>query len=262
MQRTLLTSVKPAYDELMTYTVELEKEANDDDGAWKFPEGDKFYAAALKNTTTTDYKTGWGFSDWRTGSSPYPFRRCVGSWNWSDGKQITCMSFWIHENRYSVLFSKHWSWQIGNTKHWQQESLTACVWNWIYFFKTKPKAQIVCKTRGSFSGTISRRNFLWGSITWWKKTRYLLYQFIQPEGSADLSGWSIGLSWRNSRTSYAGCHRAGIERCSKIQNTGGNVAYVEGWALYSELIPKEIGFIKIRILILAAWVTKYFVQQD
>jgi uncharacterized protein (DUF885 family) len=48
--------VKPAYDEMMKYTKDLEAKATNDDGAWKWPEGRKFYSMALSSTTTTDLK--------------------------------------------------------------------------------------------------------------------------------------------------------------------------------------------------------------
>ncbi|MFP3458895.1 DUF885 family protein, partial [Psychrobacter sp. SIMBA_152] len=36
------------------YIAQLEKRADDRDGAWKFPDGEAFYNNALKRTTTTD----------------------------------------------------------------------------------------------------------------------------------------------------------------------------------------------------------------
>ncbi|MCX6352316.1 MAG: DUF885 domain-containing protein [Bacteroidetes bacterium] len=50
----LLISVKPAYEKLITYMESLSKKATEDAGAWKFPEGNAFYAAAIKHHTTTN----------------------------------------------------------------------------------------------------------------------------------------------------------------------------------------------------------------
>ncbi len=50
----LLAGVKPGYETLVAELKKLETTATTDDGAWKFPEGDAFYAQALKNMTTTD----------------------------------------------------------------------------------------------------------------------------------------------------------------------------------------------------------------
>src|SRR5690606_38646089 len=53
-KEALLTSVKPAYTNLIAFAEEQKQRATNDYGAWKFPEGDAFYNNALKRTTTTD----------------------------------------------------------------------------------------------------------------------------------------------------------------------------------------------------------------
>ncbi|MFC4349636.1 DUF885 domain-containing protein [Kordiimonas lipolytica] len=50
----LLAGVKPGYEALVMELKKLQETATTDDGAWKFPDGDAFYAQALKNMTTTD----------------------------------------------------------------------------------------------------------------------------------------------------------------------------------------------------------------
>ena len=52
-QATLLDSVKPAYENLIDYLLELQRDATVDDGVWKFPDGESFYIQALQHTTTT-----------------------------------------------------------------------------------------------------------------------------------------------------------------------------------------------------------------
>lgn len=47
-------SVKPAYQELSSYLQTLLAQSSTDDGVWKLPDGDAYYAYMLKQHTTTD----------------------------------------------------------------------------------------------------------------------------------------------------------------------------------------------------------------
>lgn len=50
----LLNALKPAYDDLITAMTAQQARASTDDGAWKLPDGEAFYAARLQNFTTTN----------------------------------------------------------------------------------------------------------------------------------------------------------------------------------------------------------------
>ncbi|MBX3510544.1 MAG: DUF885 domain-containing protein [Hyphomonadaceae bacterium] len=50
----LLESVRPAYDAVIEAMTAQQARASDDDGAWKLPDGDAFYANRLQVFTTTD----------------------------------------------------------------------------------------------------------------------------------------------------------------------------------------------------------------
>ncbi|RMB08993.1 DUF885 domain-containing protein [Eilatimonas milleporae] len=53
-QAALLTGVKPGYEALIAELERQEALATTDDGVWKFPDGENFYAGALAYHTTTD----------------------------------------------------------------------------------------------------------------------------------------------------------------------------------------------------------------
>jgi uncharacterized protein (DUF885 family) len=48
-------TVFPAYQKFIDYFTELEKKATTDDGVWKLPDGDAYYAQCLRSNTSTDY---------------------------------------------------------------------------------------------------------------------------------------------------------------------------------------------------------------
>ncbi len=54
-QKAISEQVYPAYLLFIDNFTELEKKASDEDGVWKLPKGEKYYAAMLRTSTTTDY---------------------------------------------------------------------------------------------------------------------------------------------------------------------------------------------------------------
>ena len=54
LAESLEHSVYPAYGQLITWFEAREPEASSDDGVWKFPRGDEFYAWKVRSFTTTD----------------------------------------------------------------------------------------------------------------------------------------------------------------------------------------------------------------
>lgn len=52
---TIEKQVYPAYQSLYRFLCEQESRATADDGVWKFPDGDTFYAHALRSNTTAEY---------------------------------------------------------------------------------------------------------------------------------------------------------------------------------------------------------------
>jgi uncharacterized protein (DUF885 family) len=52
-------SVFPAYQTYIDHLVQLQEVSNNDDGVWKFPNGDAYYQYRIKSNTTTDYSAGY-----------------------------------------------------------------------------------------------------------------------------------------------------------------------------------------------------------
>jgi uncharacterized protein (DUF885 family) len=54
VENAITSQVYPAYQKLIDYFRELEPKTTTDDGVWKLPDGDAFYAYALRQNTTTN----------------------------------------------------------------------------------------------------------------------------------------------------------------------------------------------------------------
>ena len=53
-RQAMLTAVKPAYERLITAVQSQQAAAPKEDGVWRFPDGDAFYASRLRDFTTTN----------------------------------------------------------------------------------------------------------------------------------------------------------------------------------------------------------------
>lgn len=237
----LLSSAKPAYEKLIAYMTELEKKATTDDGAWKFPEGDAFYDAALKSTTTTNltadeiHETGLK----EVARIHNEMRDIMKQVNFkSDNLQEffefmkTDKQFYFPNTAEGKEAYRVRAVKIIDSMKTQLDGL----------FLTKPKADIVVKAVEPFreksaGGAFYEEPALDGS----RPGRYYINLYNMADQAIyqmEALAYHEGIPGHHMQIAIA----QELTTVPTFRKLGGNTAYVEGWALYSELIPKELGF--------------------
>lgn len=235
--------VKPAYEKLLAYTRELEKKATTIDGAWKWPEGDRFYAYALRSTTTTDLKPEEVFliGESEVTRIHTEMRKIMKDLGWRKDN--------LHE--FFAFMRKDPQFYFANTKEGRQKykDLATGIIDTMrekldLIFKTKPKAAIVVKAVEPFREQSVGGAFYEDPSQDGKRpgTYYInLYNMSdQPIYQAEALAYHEGIPGHHMQIAIA----QELQDLPKFRTHGGNVAYVEGWALYAELLPKEYGFYK------------------
>ncbi|HNS11488.1 MAG TPA: DUF885 domain-containing protein [Bacteroidia bacterium] len=237
----LLNVVKPAYEKLIFELKLLEQNASNDDGAWKFPSGDKFYKAALSNTTTLDISPDEVFE---TGMKEVKrihaeMREIIQKVGKKDDSLIWFFEF-LRENKQFYFPNT----TEGRKKY--QDLATSIIDTMAskldLLFLTKPKAPIVVKAVEAFREQSAGGAFYEAPTQ--DGTRpgtYYINLFNmndQPIYQAEALAYHEGIPGHHMQIAIA----QELKNIPKFRMHGGNVAYVEGWALYSELIPKEYGF--------------------
>jgi uncharacterized protein (DUF885 family) len=240
---SLLSSVKPAYEKLISYLAELEKKSTMDDGIWKVPQGDAFYDAALKQTTTTNLSADEiheiGLKEVaRIHGEMKEIMKKVNFKNdnlqsffdfMRDDKQFYYPNDAAGKEAYRVKAV-----QIIDDMKKELAKL----------FLTKPKADIVVKPVETFreksaGGAFYEDPAIDGSRP---GTYYInLYNMAdQAIYQMEALAYHEGIPGHHMQIAIA----QELKGIPKFRMHGGNTAYIEGWALYSELVPKEIGFYK------------------
>jgi uncharacterized protein (DUF885 family) len=236
----LLKTVKPAYEKLSAFLEEQEKKATTEDGAWKFPNGEAFYAAALKTTTTTDFTPEAIFE---TGKKEVDRIQ-------SEMKKIMKQVQWKNEDLHDFFHFMRTDKQFyfPNTPEGKQaykNKATAIIDTMRskldVLFVTKPKANIVVKAVEPFREQSAGGAFYEDPSEDGKRpgTYYInLYNMDdQPIYQMESLGYHEGIPGHHMQIAIA----QELQHIPKFRMHGGNVAYVEGWALYAEYVPKEIG---------------------
>ncbi len=235
----LRNSVKPAYEKLIAHMTELEKTATTDDGAWKLPDGEDFYTIALQRTTTTDMTADeiheLGLSEVkRIHSEMRKIKQQVAF----DGDLQAFMQF-MRDDKQFIYASN----EAGRERYLREA--TALIDNMKSrldeLFITKPKADLRVKAVEAFREKSAGKAF---------------YQSPSEDGSqpglyyANLYDMASMPSYQMEALAYhegiPGHHMQiamaqELENVPKFRKYGGYTAYIEGWGLYSELLPKEIG---------------------
>ena len=237
----LVSSVKPAYEKLMTYWSELQKKATTDDGAWKLPDGEAFYEAALKLTTTTNL----------TADEIHELGLKEVARIHAEMKEIMKKVHFKNDNLNDFFDFMRTDKQFyyPNTAEGREAYRVKAVSiidemkkNLDKLFLTKPKADIEVKAVEAFreksaGGAFYEEPALDGS----RPGRYYINLYNMADQATyqmEALAYHEGIPGHHMQIAIA----QELKNMPKFRKNGGNTAYVEGWGLYSEYLPKEIGF--------------------
>lgn len=240
LNHALTNEFKTGYQQLVSYLTELETKADNTDGAWKLPQGDAFYNNALKRTTTTDltadeiHQIGLDevkriHNEMRIIMKKVAFKGTLNEF----------FQFMRHDPQFYYAGD-----DAGRERYLTEatEIINTMKGELDQLFITKPKADLKVKKVEAFREKSAGKAF---------------YQQPAPDGSrpgiyyANLYDMAAMPSYQMEALAYhegiPGHHmqialKQELEGIPKFRKFGGYTAYSEGWGLYSEMIPKEIGF--------------------
>ncbi|MGI2173221.1 DUF885 domain-containing protein [Shewanella ulleungensis] len=239
VKQALLTKVKPAYEQLISYTKTLEARADDRDGAWKLPNGEAFFNNALARTTTTNMTANeihdLGLSEVKRIHDE--MRVIMKKVNYS-GTLPEFFTFMRDDKQF----------YYPDTKAGQQAYLTeakALIDNMESrldeVFKVKPKAALLVKQVESFREKSAGKAFYDQPAPDGSRpgTYYAnLYKMAaMPKYQMEALAYHEGIPGHHMQIAKA----QELQGIPKFRKFNGYTAYVEGWGLYSEYFPKEMG---------------------
>ena len=239
LNSALLMQFAPAYSNLIAALEQLDKRAEGNFGAWKLPDGAAYYSNALKRITTTDLSADeiheLGLSEVERIHNEM---RAIMQQVEFEGElqdffdfMRTAPQFYLpNSDEGRAAYMAEADRLIANMKTRLDE-----------LFYTKPKADLIVKAVEPFREKSAGRAF---------------YQRAAPDGSrpgtyyANLYRMEDMPTYDLEALAYhegiPGHHMQGSisqeqETLPKFRRYGGYTAYSEGWGLYSEFIPKEMG---------------------
>lgn len=237
----LSTSVKPAYAALIAELESLEKIATDDDGVWKFPSGDAFYRYRLRRETTTDLSPeeihDLGLREVaRIHQEMEAIRQRVGF----KGDLQAFFKFLRDDPQFYYPDT-----EAGKAAFLQESTrvIDTMRTRLDELFLTKPKAAIEVKAVEAFREKESGGAFYeTPAMDASRPGRFYvnLYDMrAQPKYEVEALAYHEGIPGHHMQLSIAQ-ELTGLPRFRRY--SFGVTAYIEGWGLYCERIPKEMGF--------------------
>ena len=237
--KALTSNFKQGYSSLISYLTDLEKKSTSDAGIWKVSQGAEFYNNALKRTTTTDltaeeiHTIGLNevariHDEMRVIMNKVGFEGDLSAFFkfMRDDKQFYYTGDEAGKKQYLAEAN-----QLINTMKSRLDEL----------FITKPKADLIVKQVEAFREKSAGKAF---------------YQQPASDGSrpgtyyANLYDMEAMPSYQMAALAYhegiPGHHmqialQQELTGIPKFRKFGRYTAYSEGWGLYAEMIPKEIG---------------------
>ena len=235
----LNNSVKPAYQKLAAHLVSLETKSTTDDGIWKWKDGAEFYSVALKRTTTTDLSSDQIHEiGLKEVARIHNEMRAIKDAVKFEGDLKAFMQFMRDDEQFYYPPTAE-----GRGRYISEATalIEAMKGQLDEMFITKPKADLNVKAVEAFREQSAGKAF---------------YQRPSEDGTrpglyyANLYDMKAMPTYQMAAIAYhegiPGHHmqlaiQQELQNVPKFRKFGGYTAYIEGWGLYSEYLPKEFG---------------------
>jgi len=236
----LLVSVKPAYEKLINFMKGQKRRANFDHGVWKFPDGETFFNNALKRTTTTDltaeeiHKIGLDevariHGEMEAIKNQVQFEGTLQ--NFFQFMKTDKQFYYPADQKGKDAYLAKAVLLIDSMKTRLDE-----------IFITKPKADIIVKAVESFREQSAGKAFYNRPAADGSRPGIYyanLYDMeSMPTYQMEALAYHEGIPGHHMQLAI----QQELEEVPMFRKFGGYTAYTEGWGLYSEFIPKEMGF--------------------
>ncbi|PHR55538.1 MAG: DUF885 domain-containing protein [Robiginitomaculum sp.] len=236
----LLTSVKPAFEGLVSEMKTQQAHASTDDGAWKLPNGGAYYKSRLKQMTTTDMTASeihdLGLSE--VARIHTEMREIMTSVGFKGDLQ----AFFTHLKTDPKF--------VYEDSDAGREAYLAKAEGIIDVMKTrlddvfmvKPKADLVVKQVESYRNKSAGKAFYNRPAPDGSRPGVYyanLYKITDmPKYQMEALAYHEGIPGHHMQIAI----QQELEGIPKFRKFSGVTAYSEGWGLYSEFLPKEMGF--------------------
>ena len=239
-KQALLKHVKPAYEDIIAYIKELQKEASPTDGVWDFPDGESFYNARLAAITTTDltaeeiHNIGLQEVD-RIHAEMRNIMQQVGF-------EGALQEFFVYVNNDDSQF--YADSEQGRAEYVAEATriVDAMRAELDQLFITKPKAEIVVKPVEAFREESAGKAFYQSpALDGSRPGTYYVNTYDMkaiPKYQMEALAFHEGIPGHHMQIAIS----QELKNIPMFRKFGWYTAYGEGWALYSEYIPKEMGF--------------------
>lgn len=241
-KHALLKSVLPAYHKLIRALEDLETQATNEAGVWKFPQGGEYYMHRLRSVTTTEMSAS-GIHDLglREMDRIHDEMRAIMRAVEYDGDLQAFFEFMRDDERFYYPNDEE-----GRSRYLKEA--TAIVDDFREdldrMFGIKPKAEMVVKRVEPFREKSAGKAFYSvGAPDGSRPGVYYanLYRMDEmPTYQMEALAFHEGIPGHHMQLSIA----QELQGIPKFRRFGGYTAYVEGWGLYCELLPKEYGYYK------------------
>jgi len=236
----ILSSIGPAYTALIAEMQQQKQTAGTDDGVWKLPNGKAYYASRLQAMTTTDMSPtqihDLGLSE--VARIHDEMREIIGKVNF-DGDLSEFMVFMREDPQFYYPDTDE-----GKAEYLAKatEYIDIISERLDEIFITKPKAKLIVKAVEPFrEATAGKAFYQRPAIDGSRPGTYYanLYNMkSMPTYQMEALAYHEGNPGHHMQLSIA----QELTDVPMFRKMGGYTAYSEGWGLYSELIPKEMGF--------------------